>query len=113
MTNAAKTVLITGSEGFTGKYMTAEMRSAGYHVVGLGTKPSTAVDYYQVDLLNSTGISVLINQVKPDIVIHLAAIAFVGHGDANAFYQINLQGTRNLLETLARAEKKTGSGFNY
>lgn len=105
MTNAAKTVLITGSEGFTGKYMAAEMRSAGYHVVGLGTKLSAAVDYYQADLLSIAEISAVLNQVQPDIVIHLAAIAFVGHGDANAFYQVNLQGTRNLLAALAALDK--------
>ncbi|NNG77215.1 NAD-dependent epimerase/dehydratase family protein [Acinetobacter sp. ANC 4277] len=105
MTNAAKTVLITGSEGFTGKYMAAEMRSAGYHVVGLGTKSSTAVDYYQADLLSIAEITAVLNQVQPDIVIHLAAIAFVGHGDANAFYQVNLQGTRNLLAALAALDK--------
>lgn len=105
MTHAAKTVLITGSEGFTGKYMAAEMRSAGYHVVGLGTKPSTAVDYYQADLLSIVEISAVLNQVQPDIVIHLAAIAFVGHGDANAFYQVNLQGTRNLLVALDSSDK--------
>lgn len=106
MINAAKTVLITGSEGFTGQYMAAEMQAAGYHVAGLGSKSATTVDYYQADLTSIAELTAVIAQVQPDIVIHLAAIAFVGHGDANAFYQINLQGTRNLLEVLAKAEKK-------
>ena len=106
MMNAVKTVLITGSEGFTGQYMAAEMRAAGYHVAGLGSQPATTVDYYQADLTSIAELTAVISRVQPDIVIHLAAIAFVGHGDANAFYQINLQGTRNLLEVLAKAEKK-------
>lgn len=105
MTHAAKTVLITGSEGFTGQYMAAEMQAAGYHVVGLGSKPGPIKDYYQVNLLNSVEISQVLDQVQPDIVIHLAAIAFVGHGDANAFYQVNLQGTRNLLAALDSSDK--------
>jgi nucleoside-diphosphate-sugar epimerase len=37
--------------------------------------------------------------------VHLAAVAFVQHGDANAFYTTNLIGTRNLLEALAATGK--------
>ena len=35
-------------------------------------------------------------------VVHLAAISFVGHGDANAFYAVNVIGTMNLLGELAK-----------
>jgi nucleoside-diphosphate-sugar epimerase len=38
-------------------------------------------------------------------VVHLAALAFVGHGAADAFYQVNLIGTRNLLEAIAASGK--------
>jgi len=43
-------------------------------------------------------------QVKPDVVVHLAALAFVGHGDAEGFYRVNVFGTLNLLEALAALE---------
>jgi nucleoside-diphosphate-sugar epimerase len=36
------------------------------------------------------------------VVVHLAAIAFVGHADAEAFYRVNLIGTYNLLSALAQ-----------
>ena len=35
--------------------------------------------------------------------MHLAAIAFVAHGDAEPMYRVNVLGTRNLLEALAAA----------
>jgi len=92
----SKRVLVTGSLGFTGRYMTAELHAAGYEVVGCGSQPGPGSGYVQVDLTDAP--------VQPDIVIHLAALAFVGHGDASAFYQVNLIGTRNLLQALASLE---------
>ena len=86
-----ETVLITGLDGFTGHYVQSELLKQGYKVVGLSSD-LTAAD----DIANE------IAQVQPDAVIHLAGIAFVGHGNANAFYEVNLIGTRNLLEALAQ-----------
>jgi nucleoside-diphosphate-sugar epimerase len=83
--------LVTGLDGFTGRYVQAELEAHGHTVVGLAC-----------DLTNRAAVAAEIAQVQPEAVIHLAAIAFVGHGDANAFYQVNLIGTRNLLEALAK-----------
>ena len=52
-----------------------------------------------------TGLRKLLTDIQPDLVVHLAAVAFVGHGAADAFYQVNLIGTRNLLEAIAACGK--------
>jgi len=83
-------VLITGLNGFTGRYLHAELAAHGHDVVGL-----------QSDLTDATGLAEEMQRVQPDWVAHLAGIAFVGHGEANDFYRVNLMGTRNLLAALA------------
>lgn len=106
----SKRVLITGAEGFTGRYMAAELHRAGYEVVGLVHKPLTGnvqglVAAHVCDLSDASGLGRVMEDVQPDIVVHLAAIAFVAHGDVEAIYRANLVGSRNLLEALARCGK--------
>lgn len=96
-----KRALITGVNGFTGKYVADELKQAGYDVYGTGVVASDLPQYFQVDLLDKISLARVILEVQPIVVVHLAAIAFVGHGSANDFYQVNVIGTRNLLESLA------------
>ncbi|MBA1273538.1 GDP-mannose 4,6-dehydratase [Stutzerimonas azotifigens] len=103
MTNAPKRALITGVRGFTGRYMAAELASNGYEVIGLGSQAGNTPGYYQADLTDAGALRILVEELRPQVVVHLAALAFVGHGDANGFYEVNLIGTRNLLEALAAA----------
>lgn len=83
-------ILISGINGFTGRYVKSALEKVDHEVVGLGS-----------DITDYNALASEIAQVKPDAVIHLAALAFVGHGTANAFYEVNLIGTRNLLEALS------------
>ena len=82
--------LVTGLGGFTGRYIQLELEAHGHTVVGLNS-----------DLTDPDAVSKEVAQVQPDMVLHLAGIAFVGHGHANAFYDVNLIGTHNLLAALS------------
>lgn len=106
---AAKRALITGIQGFTGRYMAAELEAHGYEVIGLGSNPGNEAGYRQVDLTDAAGLHAVMAEVQPSVVMHLAALAFVGHADANAFYQVNLIGTRNLLTAIAACGKTPGA----
>ena len=48
------------------------------------------------------GLAAVVRDVQPVKIAHLAAIAFVAHGDVDAIYRTNVVGTRNLLEALAQ-----------
>jgi nucleoside-diphosphate-sugar epimerase len=100
----AKRVLITGSEGFTGRYVCQEFQSAGWEVWGAGVTSISDRDHYlTIDLLKPETLKPIADVVKPDVVVHLAASAFVAEHDATIFYHTNLLGTRNLLEALCQS----------
>lgn len=108
MNFSGKRVLLTGSSGFTGRYMLDELLSHGYEVIALGKSlPETqddSVRWLQADLCDLDALTRSVADVRPDVVIHLAALAFVAHGSANDFYHVNVIGTRNLLTALTHGD---------
>jgi GDP-6-deoxy-D-talose 4-dehydrogenase len=100
------TALITGLRGFTGRYLAAELEATGYRVYGT-VHDEEAVDAGELsaDLCDRKVVQKVIAAVQPHVVVHLAAISFVAHGDAEAIYRTNVVGTRNLLQALAESDK--------
>ena len=94
-----KTALLTGAGGFTGRYMDAALRQRGYDVVGLENAGSSPCD-----LTNAAATMRAVQAAKPDVVVHLAAVSFVAHGNAEEFYRVNVFGTLNLLQALAQLD---------
>jgi len=102
-----KRALVTGLSGFTGQYVAQQLRDAGYEVFGTITPGhAPGVNQYAVDLNDRAGLAAMVQEVQPDVVAHLAAIAFVAHGDVDQIYRVNVVGTRNLLEALAASPRK-------
>ena len=83
-------ILLTGSIGFTGRFFAEAATAAGYEVNAL-----------QADLLDRKAVAEEIASAPPDVVVHLAAISFVGHANDSAFYAVNTVGTMHLLAALA------------
>jgi nucleoside-diphosphate-sugar epimerase len=87
-------VLVTGCSGFTGRYVAAALAQADHAVIDAEGPGLT------FDVTNQESVAAVIRATRPDYVIHLAAVSFVGHGDAASFYAVNSVGTANLLEAL-------------
>lgn len=102
--------LVTGLRGFTGHYLSQELQAAGYEVFGTayGEEP-LGQGVFAVDLCNREELRKIVELVRPQVVAHLAAVSFVGHGDVDAIYRSNIVGTRNLLEALAGLPEKPRS----
>jgi nucleoside-diphosphate-sugar epimerase len=100
-------VLLTGAAGFTGRYLAKALAEAGHEVHGLvHRKPSDVVQglhtLHVAELADAARLLEVVKEVQPHKVAHLAAIAFVAHGDVDAMYNTNVVGTRHLLEALAK-----------
>lgn len=83
-----------------------EMRAAGYELHGLGRSAASLPEFHalhRADLENADSLLSVLEQVQPQFVVHLAAISFVAHGDADGIYLVNVLGTRHLLEALSKA----------
>ena len=98
--------LITGAAGFTGRYLTSLLAGRGHEVHGVvhfaPEKPVVDVAaLHMADLADRHAILRVVEEVRPDHVVHLAAIAFVGHDDIDEMYRANVVGTRQLLDVLA------------
>ncbi|GKS69940.1 nucleoside-diphosphate-sugar epimerase [Nitrosomonas sp. PY1] len=96
-----KLVAVTGATGFIGKNLTEKLIADGYKVRALGRKyqPSNeSIQWIQGDLGNSVALNYLVRDVSA--VIHCAAT--VRGGSFKEFSDINIQGTRNLLEAIVQ-----------
>lgn len=82
-----KKILITGAQGFTGRYLAALLKQAGHEVVAL-----------QADIRD---LDVLVDEVKtinPTHIVHLAGISFTLDGKDINIYKVHLIGSENLLK---------------
>jgi nucleoside-diphosphate-sugar epimerase len=103
-------VLVTGGTGFTGTALVRRLREAGHDVVALDYK-----DGLQCDALRAMGAEVIIGSVTDravversmqgvEYVFHLAA-AFRELNVPHSFYdEVNVEGTRNVVEAALRAK---------
>jgi nucleoside-diphosphate-sugar epimerase len=113
---AGKRALVTGLHGFTGHYVAAELAAAGYEIVGTAAPghrhgapasgPLAGVRTIEADLTDRAAVAAAVRAVQPDVVVHLAAIAFVQHSDVEQIYRVNVVATRHLLEALAALEHR-------
>lgn len=89
-------LLLTGANGFTGTHFSRVIHNTGdYEVFPLAA-----------NLMQTHAVELEVLKVKPDVVVHLAAISFVAHGDADAIYGVNITGTRNLLQAVSKLDNK-------
>ena len=100
-----KKILIFGISGFVGPYLAQEFMDEGYEVYGSDIIKSDrlqeSVVFYQADLLHADAVNHIIHQVKPHIIVNLAAVSSVGHSwkVPQLTIEVNIVGSLNILES--------------
>jgi GDP-4-dehydro-6-deoxy-D-mannose reductase len=109
---APRRALVTGARGFGGRHLVAHLQTAGHEVwevdqsapdgaaAGAGGRAATG------DVCDFTFLRELAERARPDVVFHLAALtaARAAGPDDHRLYEVNVLGTRVLLEALVAAD---------
>jgi CDP-glucose 4,6-dehydratase len=112
-------VLVTGHTGFKGSWLSLWLSEAGARVSGasqdIPTRPShfaagrmeRVVDDHRLDIRDGASVGMLLRQIQPDFVFHLAAQPLVrrSYADPVLTWQTNTMGTINILEGLRHLSK--------
>lgn len=100
--------LITGINGFVGKYLVKELQERDYSVsgIGIGAFDLPGVHYKEANIMDRIELEQVMEELNPDMVFHLAGLASVSHSwrDPKASFEVNVIGTINLLESLKGRE---------
>lgn len=111
-----KRVLVTGHTGFKGSWMLAILKKFGADVTGYALAPNTSPSMYEKiggdnlcrsiigDVSDLDRLLKVFAEVKPEIVIHMAAqpIVLESYRSPVYTYQTNVMGTVNVLEAVRR-----------
>src|SRR5712672_2380280 len=126
-----KRILVTGAQGFVGRYLVSWCAQAdpSVQILGIGRSPQIAdtfthrvqwgaeilraplplalrhrgahVKYVAADLGNRRVIARLLDDFQPEVVFHVASA--LHHDPPDALFQTNIMGTAALLEALAQS----------
>ena len=109
-------ILVTGGAGYIGSHTCVDLLETGYDLTVIDNFNNSkaealhrvqrlaekSLDFYQVDLLDTAGLTAVFAAAPVDAVIHFAAFKAVGESVAKPleYYQNNVAGTINLLEIM-------------
>jgi UDP-arabinose 4-epimerase len=105
-------ILVTGGAGFVGTHCAKAVAAAGHEPVVLDNLSFGRRDFVrwgplvEGDIRDGAALDALFEGLRIDAVMHFAALAYVGESvtTPGPYYDVNVHGTRVLLDAMVRAE---------
>jgi len=94
--------LVTGANGFVGKYLTQRLTAGQYEVFGCDINVIENNGLFVVDLLDESSINAFIKWTRPDYIFHLAGLSSVSNSWTNPSltFEVNMKGALHLLNAV-------------
>ena len=103
-------ILITGTDGMIGRWVSDLLVAEGHHVIGVDlrkrTKSRPGYDKHVFDILDRERLLRLFEDEQPDALIHLAARTDLG-GKTLQDYDVNITGVRNVCAAVRATDSVT------
>ncbi len=95
-------IMVTGGSGYLGGWV-AKLAAADWKVTAtFSSNPGTmpGVDWRQLDVRDADAVSALVDDLRPQVIVHTAAL---NPGQGNDFEAVNVTGTANVANAAAAA----------
>ncbi len=102
---AGMKILLTGASGFIGTHCATYLRNQGHQVTATDLRPTGSAQ--PLDITDAEAVATLFHRSRPEVVVHLAALASVPACESSPAecWNINIQGTVHV----ARVAKEVGA----
>jgi UDP-glucose 4-epimerase len=99
-------VIVTGASGFFGEILCEFLTESGHTVHGIDILPqrqATSFTFSQVDVRNQSALSEVFNLIKPEAVVHAAAVLAHERPGKDELWSSNVEGTKIICEVAKQA----------
>jgi UDP-glucose 4-epimerase len=99
-------ILVSGASGFFGEILCKFLTESGHAVHGIDILPqrqTTSFTFSQVDIRNQSALSEVFDLIKPEAVVHAAAVLAHERPGKDELWSSNVEGTKIICEAAKQA----------